>query len=344
MGVTHVTVALKGFGSSNGTYEADFLVDTSAIDSLAPAAELRKIGVQPVGTRIYELADGTIRERDYRLDTVIQKQYSAIEHLAYSVFLNHNPEVRLMAMFTVYFDESGTHTESEAVSVGGYLSTVDQWERFQNSWDEILKEAGIEFFHMTDHQNRQGPYKNWSEFKHRRVLEKLIIEIRSRTRVPIGASVPVADFAEYQKVCEASQECSAYTFCAVQCLSQVGEWADQYGHDEPIAYVLESGAGFNKQLDKLRDELGGNEVRKKRYRFGSLTIADKRQMNPLQAADILAYELNKEMVNFIIPGKGVRRPRYSAITLLEGQPKEYCGHYTKADLLSPTNYLPKKES
>ena len=60
MGIMHVAVALRGFGSSNGTYEADFLVDTAATDSLAPAAELRKIGVQPLGTRVYELADGTI--------------------------------------------------------------------------------------------------------------------------------------------------------------------------------------------------------------------------------------------------------------------------------------------
>ena len=55
-------MALKGFGAGNGTYEADFLVDTGVTYSLAPAAELRRIGVQPVGTRIYELADGTERE------------------------------------------------------------------------------------------------------------------------------------------------------------------------------------------------------------------------------------------------------------------------------------------
>jgi len=67
MGVTHVTVALKGLGSPNGTYEADFLVDTGATDSLAPAAELRKIGVQPVGTMAYELADGTIHEYQFGL-------------------------------------------------------------------------------------------------------------------------------------------------------------------------------------------------------------------------------------------------------------------------------------
>lgn len=67
MGLTHVTVTLRGLGSSDGAYEADFLIDTGATDSLAPAAELRKIGVRPVGTMAYELADGTIKEYPFGL-------------------------------------------------------------------------------------------------------------------------------------------------------------------------------------------------------------------------------------------------------------------------------------
>ena len=59
MGLTHVTVALRGLGTSAGAYEADFLVDTGATDCLAPAGKLRQIEVQPVGTMVYELADGT---------------------------------------------------------------------------------------------------------------------------------------------------------------------------------------------------------------------------------------------------------------------------------------------
>ena len=67
MGVTHVTVTLKSLVSPGGTYEALFLVDTGATDSLAPAAELRNIGVQPVGTMVYELADGTVQEYPFGL-------------------------------------------------------------------------------------------------------------------------------------------------------------------------------------------------------------------------------------------------------------------------------------
>jgi len=67
MGLTHVTVALKGLGTSTGTYEADFLVDTGATDCLAPAGKLRQIEVQPVGTMVYELADGTKHEYPFGL-------------------------------------------------------------------------------------------------------------------------------------------------------------------------------------------------------------------------------------------------------------------------------------
>ncbi|HEV3276903.1 MAG TPA: clan AA aspartic protease [Terriglobia bacterium] len=67
MGLTHVTVALKSLGISAGTYESEFFVDTGATDCVAPAASLRQIEVQPVGTMLYELADGTTHEYPFGL-------------------------------------------------------------------------------------------------------------------------------------------------------------------------------------------------------------------------------------------------------------------------------------
>lgn len=67
MGLTHIAVKLKSFGSSNGTYEAQFLVDTGATDSLVPRSELIRIGVQPVGKNDYELANGELVEYEFGL-------------------------------------------------------------------------------------------------------------------------------------------------------------------------------------------------------------------------------------------------------------------------------------
>jgi predicted aspartyl protease len=62
MGLIHVTVTLQRVEGADASYEADFLVDTWATDSMAPARELRRIGVTPAGRMAYELADGSVHE------------------------------------------------------------------------------------------------------------------------------------------------------------------------------------------------------------------------------------------------------------------------------------------
>jgi clan AA aspartic protease len=67
MGLTKVTTKIISLENGQAEYEALFLVDTGATDSLAPADELRKIGVQERGKMSYELADGTVREYPFGL-------------------------------------------------------------------------------------------------------------------------------------------------------------------------------------------------------------------------------------------------------------------------------------
>src|ERR1700675_3302021 len=67
MGLIHVTVTLRRFEEPNPSYETDFLVDTGATDSMAPARELHRIGVSPVGRMAYELADGSVHEYAFGL-------------------------------------------------------------------------------------------------------------------------------------------------------------------------------------------------------------------------------------------------------------------------------------
>ena len=66
MGLTHVEVRIGNLGS-NDLYDAEFLVDTGAVESMAPASELRRVGIKPVGKRTYELASGELRDYDYGL-------------------------------------------------------------------------------------------------------------------------------------------------------------------------------------------------------------------------------------------------------------------------------------
>lgn len=71
MGLTHINVKIRSLGCSNGAFEARFLVDTGATDSLVPAADLKRIGVQPVGRNAYELAKGKIEEYEFGLAEIV---------------------------------------------------------------------------------------------------------------------------------------------------------------------------------------------------------------------------------------------------------------------------------
>jgi clan AA aspartic protease len=67
MGLIHVTVTLRASAKSRRKYEADFLVDTGATDSMAPGTKLEKAGIRRRGRMTYELADGSTSEFDFGL-------------------------------------------------------------------------------------------------------------------------------------------------------------------------------------------------------------------------------------------------------------------------------------
>ena len=56
MGLTHITVRMRSLSRKGKPYEAEFLVDTGAVDCMAPANRLRAAGIKPEGKAIYELA------------------------------------------------------------------------------------------------------------------------------------------------------------------------------------------------------------------------------------------------------------------------------------------------
>jgi len=62
VGFVHIPVTVIPPSVRGNTYEALFLVDTGAIDSMAPSSEMRRIGIQPVGRKMYDLADGSHQE------------------------------------------------------------------------------------------------------------------------------------------------------------------------------------------------------------------------------------------------------------------------------------------
>lgn len=70
MGATYVTVTVRDSKKARKKYEALFLVDTGATDSLAQGNLLKKAGIHPDGKMRYELADGSVVEYPYAVAVI----------------------------------------------------------------------------------------------------------------------------------------------------------------------------------------------------------------------------------------------------------------------------------
>lgn len=58
MGLAYVTVRITNLSQNGQPYDADFLVETGAIDCMVPSDELCKAEVRPERKNVYELANG----------------------------------------------------------------------------------------------------------------------------------------------------------------------------------------------------------------------------------------------------------------------------------------------
>ena len=86
-------------------------------------------------------------------------------------------------------------------TVAGYLSTIQEWKRFQKEWRRELGRAGVDFFHMTTYEARikndegnllgVGKYKDWGNEKRVEVIKRLHRTIHRRVMVGVAASVVV---------------------------------------------------------------------------------------------------------------------------------------------------------
>lgn len=237
---------------------------------------------------------------------------NAFEHLCHIIV----PEFRndqIIGMFTGYFDESGTHASSPVICVAGCISTAEQWSLFQSEWNEILVEAGVEVFHMSEFESRRGPYKDWDNEKRRYVQGRLLKIIQERVAVGIATCVVKSDYNKVMTPARRYTHDGPYAFCATMCFAYAAAWAEGQGYAQSIPYVFEDGVLERKEVREQFTNAYKHARARQYFRLISLTWGDKKMYVPLQAADILAYEIYKQTLRSIEVEK--RPPRTSMLIL-----------------------------
>jgi len=230
---------------------------------------------------------------------------------------------------TAYLDESGTHAGSEAIAMAGYMSTTQLWAGFEGEWAKALKAYGLDRFHMTDFAVGAGPYRTWGRQKSEYRFKKLVEIVNAHILASIGIVVPMKLYetvfsAKAKRVCG-----GPYGLAASLIMIDAPKVLKKGSTDIQIAYVFEAGArGAGQVLKRFQENLKDPDNRK-HFKLLSLRFEDKRRFLPLQAADILAYELYKHLPRTL--GLDQRAPRVAHLMLLASAPFRW-GYVNEAEL------------
>lgn len=198
-----------------------------------------------------------------------------------------------MLTLRAYFDESGKFNDPrETVTcIGGCIAPVPAWEKFEPAWNAILKKFGVSHLHMKHFAHSTGEYKGWTEEKRRALMRQLLSVMEGHIRKPIGAVLPLSQYAE---LTPAQKEIlpDPYVMCFQDCLSLAGMVADELYDRQAIVQLIfatrQKGDGAARQAYQLCKEklpIGS--------RLASISFKTPFEVPPLQAADLVAYELTQ---------------------------------------------------
>ncbi len=195
-----------------------------------------------------------------------------------------------MIVLDGYFDESGTHDGSETIVVAGFLALANAWRSFGEEWNAALKDYQIPFFHMSKFAQKVPPY-DWPEEMRRGRLAHLIDITNRHVVESFGIAIPKKLFDSVFTRSVRQIVRGPYGFASWLIVTMIARALDQIPFETGVAYIFENGAQRKGELLAAYDGLDRLPGGKAALHVLSLRFEDKRRFVPLQAADMLAYEL-----------------------------------------------------
>jgi hypothetical protein len=186
-----------------------------------------------------------------------------------------------------YFDESGEF-EGEPqrfvnMTVGGCIASFKAWQEFAPNWSAVLASEGVECFHMVDFENFTKPFDWFLEdgtrdhARHRRFLNALLDVLLDHCTKFVGFN--------YFPMGEKRQQREAYKRCIQDAVK---------GCNRDLAQEFETGlsvvfASYPEVPESTVQRIF--EQHNLNNRLLSCTVTSPSQALPLQAADLVAYEM-----------------------------------------------------
>jgi len=204
------------------------------------------------------------------------------------------PEYRVV--IEAFFDDSGKESQGDHrfVCIAGYLAHDQVWWGFQQRWRHLLMRHGIPAVHMKDWEGTRRE-KKWALNYGHRVLSEFIGAIKDSQLIGFGVAV---DADVWRKLSSQRRKSfgDAQEFCFQRLLRRIIDRLDQAQERDAIELVFNRDYQFARPRLRLLEHINKRDPRMA-SRVAAISFGDARHYYLLQAADILAWQTRKHLVN-----------------------------------------------
>ena len=213
-------------------------------------------------------------------------------------------------MPTGYFDDSGTHLESDVAVVGGLLGPADVWNALAPAWSEVLRSQPkpiTKGFRSAELRERKGEFRKYTQSDEDRLLNELtglLIDPKHRYLFVMASAT---DMREVHRLfaCHEPQDrrILGYLLPFADCIELTAKtgyaWSD-YG---PLVYIFDNQGNIEEQARVVYEGVRKLVTKKSVWLAENMahtvvfSYATETQSKPvpLQAADMVAYETHRHL-------------------------------------------------
>jgi hypothetical protein len=199
-------------------------------------------------------------------------------------------------MAEAYVDESGHQAQPGYYGVAGFIGSAYQWGRFTTKWTKTLSEAGVPYLHMREFAHSVDGFRGWSGDPRREQLMAGVVQAITHGRLTaVGSALRTADFNALAEGERTRLGGSPYYGCLQDVLYGFALTAQNMPAGEILTIIVDHNDYEHRaqQMYQLLRQRGAPYDRL----APALQFADMRQTPGIQAADVLAYEVVKELSN-----------------------------------------------
>jgi hypothetical protein len=223
----------------------------------------------------------------------------------------------LLVVLRAYFDDSGTHKDSDVVVVGGLVASVEQWAAFEVAWAARLSDPlpgynkpPLKMFHLSHCNAKDGAFAGYTDGECDALthdFRQILIDFR------LISTASAIDKKAWDELILGENRAwlgDAADVCVDHCMREAMKIAEPRPDGNLIAVVFDQGMGTTRRqalAEEYTFPLGHPRV-------VSVTFSSVRDVLPLQAADITATENYWHAIRVLRNGQGA-------------QPRAHMRHY-----------------